>query len=475
METAIGARACKPQSCVAWVLARPQHCIRSEMDGHQIDISTFAPGRDPLCDANHLLCEDGDYSSLLLGVDNTGVIDGIFKRDHLASQGGSLTNATPLGHNPAPSASYAREQPLSSSRNRVGSSPHRHDSFSSAETAQLRERTEPSLNPSFSSPTPQKFRKITCETPPSVLEMHFPSTPFSDCTSQAESQLESLFLSAPRIMPENWESSARQGTESTFYPRRAEMVPGPPKIPYTSSYGTPAGCCSEFSRDDCHARPNGFNVSRSAAQPYFEGGLSPMAGNYSGSPGPNYMPVVMDENRGVVPMPAKIGPITDQHGYHTESPSAEHMKSGNVAIKPVAVPTRPGPIPVRPGAIPFSTTSPMTMPKIRRYSTSTASKFCHICARSAKLVSLVTCRNVRFGLCRKTICYKCFTEQGWNWDMAVERPNDFWCSHCLSVCPRNAQCRTYERTNERRRQEGVKKRQLRKAQKGALCESRFEA
>lgn len=438
------------------------------MESHQIDISSFAPGKDPLCDANHLLREGGDYSSLLLGVDEIEVIEGVYKKDHVGARGLSITDTPELLHTSAPSAVYAGEQPLPSSTHRAHSSPRGHDSFSSAETAYLGEQSEPSLNPSFSSPTPQTFRNVMCETPPSVLEMHFPSTPFSECTSQAESQLETLFLSGPRFMPEDWQSSMRQGSESTFYPRRPDEISGPQRNPYMAPYGTRTACCSEFSRGDCQARSSGFGASRTAAQACFEGRLSPLPCNSSSPSGLCYSPARIDENRGMVPMPAQSLPVHDQLGYRPAPPSAEELRSGSIYVKPMAIPTRPG-------AIPFNNTSPVTLPKIRRYSTSTASKFCHICARSAKLVSLVTCRNVRFGLCRKTICYKCFTEQGWNWELALERPNDFWCSHCLSVCPRNAQCRTYERTNERRRQEGVKKRQLRKAQKGPVTEKRFEA
>lgn len=115
---------------------------------------------------------------------------------------------------------------------------------------------------------------------------------------------------------------------------------------------------------------------------------------------------------------------------------------------------------MRGGAVPVSPLSPSPRRRIRRYSTSTASGFCHICARSARVVQLAQCRNVQFGLCRKTVCFKCFGEQNWDWQEVIARPGEFWCSHCLSICPKNAQCRTYRRTNERRRQESIKQRRL---------------
>lgn len=101
---------------------------------------------------------------------------------------------------------------------------------------------------------------------------------------------------------------------------------------------------------------------------------------------------------------------------------------------------------------------PVQPQRMRRYSASSASGFCHICARSARVVRLAKCANVEFGLCRKTVCNRCFREQNWNWELAMKKPDTFWCSHCLSVCPPNAQCRTYQKTNERRRQQCIQKR-----------------
>jgi arginyl-tRNA--protein-N-Asp/Glu arginylyltransferase len=98
--------------------------------------------------------------------------------------------------------------------------------------------------------------------------------------------------------------------------------------------------------------------------------------------------------------------------------------------------------------------------KVRRYSQAKPSKFCHVCARSADIVELVPCRNVKYGVCRKSVCRKCFVENGWNWSGAVEYPGSFACMHCTKTCPRNAQCQTYGRTNERRRIVAMEKRKL---------------
>lgn len=89
--------------------------------------------------------------------------------------------------------------------------------------------------------------------------------------------------------------------------------------------------------------------------------------------------------------------------------------------------------------------------KIRRYSQATPSRFCHVCARSSDIVELMPCKNVKFGVCRKAVCEKCFSEQGWDWASAVSDPESFSCCHCTKTCPKNAQCSTYRRTNERRR------------------------
>ncbi|KAA8498578.1 hypothetical protein FVE85_6163 [Porphyridium purpureum] len=97
-------------------------------------------------------------------------------------------------------------------------------------------------------------------------------------------------------------------------------------------------------------------------------------------------------------------------------------------------------------------------PKIRRYSNSTASRFCHICARSMDSVRAISCFNTLFGVCRKIICEKCFEQYGWDWE-AASKPGARWsCAHCKGICPERAQCNTYKRTNQRRRLKGLERR-----------------
>lgn len=94
----------------------------------------------------------------------------------------------------------------------------------------------------------------------------------------------------------------------------------------------------------------------------------------------------------------------------------------------------------------------------RCYPMAKSSRFCHVCARSGSVITLVACRNLKYGMCRKAVCEKCFLENGWNLDDTVTNPQDFICCHCQKACPAKAQCRTYARTNERRRKSGAEKR-----------------
>eukprot|EP00184_Porphyridium_aerugineum_P002260 CAMPEP_0184697902 /NCGR_PEP_ID=MMETSP0313-20130426/4691_1 /TAXON_ID=2792 /ORGANISM="Porphyridium aerugineum, Strain SAG 1380-2" /LENGTH=562 /DNA_ID=CAMNT_0027156749 /DNA_START=200 /DNA_END=1888 /DNA_ORIENTATION=+ len=97
-------------------------------------------------------------------------------------------------------------------------------------------------------------------------------------------------------------------------------------------------------------------------------------------------------------------------------------------------------------------------PKIRRYSNATASRFCHVCARSLETVRAISCFNTVFGVCRKIICEKCFEMYGWDWE-AASKPGARWsCVHCKGICPERAQCNTYKKTNQRRRLKGLERR-----------------
>lgn len=88
-----------------------------------------------------------------------------------------------------------------------------------------------------------------------------------------------------------------------------------------------------------------------------------------------------------------------------------------------------------------------------RYSKGAApSKYCHVCGRSAKTVSVALCGNNKIGLCRKVVCDKCLLmHQRESWE-AAKQPNSTWtCMHCRNECPERARCHQYQRNNMRRR------------------------
>lgn len=81
------------------------------------------------------------------------------------------------------------------------------------------------------------------------------------------------------------------------------------------------------------------------------------------------------------------------------------------------------------------------------------SRFCHVCSRTPKNVRLVKCCRIREGTCRKVICEKCFAEYKYgDFEQALKTEMTEWmCPHCLGKCPERAQCRTYQRINDRLR------------------------
>jgi hypothetical protein len=109
----------------------------------------------------------------------------------------------------------------------------------------------------------------------------------------------------------------------------------------------------------------------------------------------------------------------------------------------------------------------------RRYSQASPSKFCHICQKGRKATLHVTCANIQSGTCRKVICVACFTgtesvAAGWEWDAATGLGSKWTCPHCAGKCPSRAQCVIYSRTNERRREGKMKKRQPPRAATAAV-------
>lgn len=83
------------------------------------------------------------------------------------------------------------------------------------------------------------------------------------------------------------------------------------------------------------------------------------------------------------------------------------------------------------------------------------SKFCHICLRRGERIELLACTGLR---CRKVTCEKCFIDFGWDYNYA-KTLSDWTCCHCRGVCPERAQCFIYRRTNDRRHQQLVAKKQ----------------
>jgi hypothetical protein len=131
----------------------------------------------------------------------------------------------------------------------------------------------------------------------------------------------------------------------------------------------------------------------------------------------------------------------------------------------LATPAPPAPPPPLPGVAaggvaPKPRAGAVRRTKVRRYVCAKPSRFCHVCARSAEVVALAPCKNVRFGVCRKAVCEKCFVDQGWDWAAVARDPGSFSCCHCRRACPENAQCGTYQKTNERRRVSCLRKRML---------------
>lgn len=96
----------------------------------------------------------------------------------------------------------------------------------------------------------------------------------------------------------------------------------------------------------------------------------------------------------------------------------------------------------------------------RRYHDARPSNFCHVCQKSQRSQLRVVCYNIRRGLCRKVVCKQCCDENGWDWSKVSANLGSWICPHCTNTCPPRAQCFTYERTNERRRNGTMKKRKL---------------
>lgn len=91
-------------------------------------------------------------------------------------------------------------------------------------------------------------------------------------------------------------------------------------------------------------------------------------------------------------------------------------------------------------------------PKLRYSKGAAPSKYCHVCGRSSKTVSVALCGNNLVGLCRKVVCDKCLLmHQRDSWELAKTPGSDWICMHCKSECPDRARCHQYQRNNLKRR------------------------
>lgn len=63
---------------------------------------------------------------------------------------------------------------------------------------------------------------------------------------------------------------------------------------------------------------------------------------------------------------------------------------------------------------------------------STPSRFCHLCTRTAKLDVVLVCNNVSRGTCRKVVCFRCVQDQSWNLQALLE-DQKWTCTHCRNV------------------------------------------
>jgi hypothetical protein len=121
----------------------------------------------------------------------------------------------------------------------------------------------------------------------------------------------------------------------------------------------------------------------------------------------------------------------------------------------------------------------------RHYRQARSSKYCHLCARHERIVEMVSCGNLSTGLCQKSVCRKCFSSYGLDWEAArmcalhlwqnnpsfdqrggtevvvadggrqcnsSGSPDELWlCPHCLNTCPSRAKCYAYNRQTVQRR------------------------
>lgn len=85
------------------------------------------------------------------------------------------------------------------------------------------------------------------------------------------------------------------------------------------------------------------------------------------------------------------------------------------------------------------------------------SKYCHICGRYAEKASAL-CSKFEDKNCKKRICVFCDRKH------KLDMDNQKLCPHCRSVCPENARCKVYAKSNaNRRKRENAKQLEKRQA------------
>ena len=115
-------------------------------------------------------------------------------------------------------------------------------------------------------------------------------------------------------------------------------------------------------------------------------------------------------------------------------------------------------------------TLPRQPPRKKRYHDAAPSTHCHVCCRPKSVVPVAVCSNIKEGTCRKVVCKRCITSNGWNWDIATEENSSWICPHCTDSCATvsRAQCWVYMRTNSRRRMRIMQNKKQKAAQETIL-------
>jgi len=78
------------------------------------------------------------------------------------------------------------------------------------------------------------------------------------------------------------------------------------------------------------------------------------------------------------------------------------------------------------------------------------SRYCHLCSARGSRVKFVVCANIEESKCRKVICERCCTENGWSFAALIATAS-WTCTHCRKMCPDTSRCHAYRAANARRK------------------------